>query len=211
MPFSPKMQVINIISELTLSSWDACRLLSSCSLPVYNAIGQASFDLYDDIDFDSWFRAQLLAELQIKENQWALSLVFNFNAVLGCAMFFLYSYRIIRRRVIWLIGHWVGVKLSTDLRPVLYESILPLLQPSEDLVVRMEAAGTLKVDILWKYSSSSNQFTEWSVHFDHSWLSALLALTLVHLLMILNSNSSSFFQWVPPCEESHSSFTGRVN
>ena len=34
---------------------------------------------------------------------------------------------------------------------MLYEAILPLLQPEEDLVVRMETAYTLKIDILLKY------------------------------------------------------------
>ena len=60
-----------------------------------------------------------------------------------------YSYRIIHRRVIWLVGQWVGVKLSASLRPVLYQAILPLLQKDEDLVVRIEAANTLKLDILY--------------------------------------------------------------
>ena len=61
-----------------------------------------------------------------------------------------YSYRIIRRRVIWLIGCWIGVKFSTSQRHFLYEAILPLLQPTEDMVVRIEAAATLKADILCK-------------------------------------------------------------
>jgi len=58
------------------------------------------------------------------------------------------SYRIIRRRVLWLCGQWVGVKLSASLRPTLYSAICPLLQPQEDLVVRLQAANTLKLDIL---------------------------------------------------------------
>ncbi|ELU06029.1 hypothetical protein CAPTEDRAFT_149791 [Capitella teleta] len=94
---------------------------------VYSAVGQSSFDLYDDIDFDNWFQSQLVNELQIKENH----------------------YRILRRRVIWLVGCWVGVKLSAEMRPLLYQSLLPLMQHGEDLVVRMEAAITLKVDILF--------------------------------------------------------------
>ena len=53
-----------------------------------------------------------------------------------------------RRRVIWLVSQWVGVKLSVTLRPTLYEAILPLLQEDEDLVVRLEAANTLRTDIL---------------------------------------------------------------
>lgn len=58
------------------------------------------------------------------------------------------SYRIIQRRVIWLIGCWVGVKLSNSLRSKLYESVIPFLDQSQDLVVRLEAALTLKSDIL---------------------------------------------------------------
>ena len=50
--------------------------------------------------------------------------------------------------MIWLVGQWVGVKLSASLRPVLYQAILPLLEKGQDLVVRLEAANTLKLDIL---------------------------------------------------------------
>lgn len=31
------------------------------------------------------------------------------------------NYRIIRRRAVWLIGQWSGVKLSPELRPKLYQ------------------------------------------------------------------------------------------
>lgn len=92
---------------------------------VYNAVGQAAFDLFDDIDFDQWFTGHLLQELNNKH----------------------INYRIIRRRVIWLLGCWVGVKLSSSLRPTLYQAILPLLQNNEDLVVRLEAANTLKLAV----------------------------------------------------------------
>lgn len=66
------------------------------------------------------------------------------------------SYRIIRRRVIWVAGQWVGVKMAVSLRPALYEAILPLLNHDEDLVVRIEAATTLKTDILEKTASGEN-------------------------------------------------------
>jgi len=58
-----------------------------------------------------------------------------------------FSYKIIRRRVIWLVGQWVAVKLASDLRPTLYESILPLLRQDEDIVVRIMAAETLKISV----------------------------------------------------------------
>lgn len=44
-------------------------------------------------------------------------------------------YKLIRRRVIWLIGQWISVKFKSDLRPLLYEVILSLMQ-DPDLVVR---------------------------------------------------------------------------
>lgn len=92
---------------------------------VYNAVGLAAFDLYDEIDFDSWLTSVLIPELRIKTN----------------------GYYVIRRRVIWLIGQWVGVKMSPDLRPLLYEVVLQLLNHDENLVVRLAAAHTLKVAV----------------------------------------------------------------
>ncbi|XP_048255112.1 importin-11-like [Haliotis rufescens] len=89
---------------------------------IYNAVGLASYDLYDDIDFDNWFSSTLLGELRVKND----------------------SYRIVRKRVIWLIGQWVSVKLSVKLRPTLYEAILSVLRTEEDLAVRLEAAATLR-------------------------------------------------------------------
>ncbi|XP_041361999.1 importin-11-like isoform X2 [Gigantopelta aegis] len=92
---------------------------------VYNAIGLAAFDLFDEIDFDQWYTTSLLQELQVKD----------------------VNYRIVRKRVIWLVGQWVGVKMSVSLRPSLYEAIISLLDKQEDLAVRLEAAACLKTTI----------------------------------------------------------------
>uniref|UniRef100_A0AAY5F177 Importin-11 n=1 Tax=Electrophorus electricus TaxID=8005 RepID=A0AAY5F177_ELEEL len=80
---------------------------------VYNAVGLAAYELFDSVDFDQWFSNQLLAELQVSHNR----------------------YKVIRRRVIWLIGQWISVKFKSELRPLLYESFLSLMQ-DPDLVVR---------------------------------------------------------------------------
>ena len=80
---------------------------------VYNAVGLAAFDLYDDIDFDQWLVHGIEQEMAIKDS----------------------NYRIVRRRAAWLIGQWSGVKLSPELRPRLYEILVPLLNTGEDLVV----------------------------------------------------------------------------
>ncbi|XP_074668621.1 importin-11 isoform X5 [Strix aluco] len=91
---------------------------------VYNAVGLAAYELFDSVDFDQWFKNQLLAELQVSHNR----------------------YKPIRRRVIWLIGQWISVKFKSDLRPVLYEAIRNLLQ-DQDLVVRIETATTLNLTV----------------------------------------------------------------
>ncbi|XP_041464920.1 importin-11-like [Lytechinus variegatus] len=92
---------------------------------VYNAIGQAAFELFDDVDFDQWFTSHLIKELQNKHPR----------------------YKVIRRRVIWLVGQWIGVKLSPSLHPTFYEAVLPLLSSDEDLVVRISAAQALKTAV----------------------------------------------------------------
>ncbi|XP_069780591.1 importin-11 isoform X3 [Narcine bancroftii] len=91
---------------------------------VYNAIGLAAYELFDIVDFDQWFKSQLLAELQITHIR----------------------YKLIRRRVIWLIGQWISVKFKSELRPMLYEAILNLMQ-DQDRVVRIETATTLKLAV----------------------------------------------------------------
>nr|XP_057925549.1 importin-11 isoform X1 [Doryrhamphus excisus] len=91
---------------------------------VYNAVGLAAFELFDNVDFDQWFNNQLLGELQVSHHR----------------------YKLIRRRVIWLIGQWISVKFKSDLRPLLYEVILTLMQ-DPDLVVRIETATTLKLTV----------------------------------------------------------------
>ncbi|RVE68075.1 hypothetical protein OJAV_G00088100 [Oryzias javanicus] len=92
---------------------------------VYNAVGLAAYELFDSVDFDQWFKNQLLGELQVSHHR----------------------YKLIRRRVIWLIGQWISVKFKSVLRPLLYEVILSLMQ-DPDLVVRIETATTLKLNIL---------------------------------------------------------------
>ncbi|XP_059487451.1 importin-11 [Neocloeon triangulifer] len=89
---------------------------------VYTAVGLVAYDLYDEVDFDSWFKGSLRQELSCKED----------------------NYQIIRRRVAWLLGEWSAVKLSPDLRPLLYTTLLSLLSAGEDMAVRLAAAQALR-------------------------------------------------------------------
>ncbi|XP_011865006.1 PREDICTED: importin-11 [Vollenhovia emeryi] len=89
---------------------------------VYRAVGLAAFDLYDEVNFDQWFSTTLKEELKVRNN----------------------NYRIIRRRVCWLIGQWTNIKLSAELRPELYKLLVETLNPEEDLGVRLAVSNALK-------------------------------------------------------------------
>lgn len=43
-----------------------------------------------------------------------------------------------------LIGNWTGIKLSSDLRPALYECVTSLLESNEDMAVRLTASMSLR-------------------------------------------------------------------
>lgn len=57
----------------------------------------------------------------------------------------------------WLIGNWTGVKLSAELRPLLYEIIISLLHDGEDMAVRLTATSTLR-HAIDDFEFSSDQF-----------------------------------------------------
>ena len=80
---------------------------------VYNAAGLAACELYEYIDYDSWYSSQLLHEMSVTDP----------------------SYKVVRRRVVSLLGCWVNVKMSAELLPSLYEALLLALHPREDIVV----------------------------------------------------------------------------
>ena len=102
---------------------------------VLNAIGLASYELAEEVDFDSWFTSTLAPLAQQTKS------------------------KILKRRVAWLLSQWVGVKFSGELRPMLYKLLLGTIQSSTDIVVRLEAALALKITID-DFSFESNQFQE---------------------------------------------------
>ncbi|XP_022129753.2 importin-11 isoform X2 [Pieris rapae] len=109
---------------------------------IYNAVGLAAFDLYDDVDFDEWFTNVLSRELKIQDN----------------------NYRIIRRRVCQLIGQWCGVRASQSLRPAMYEALLePLTRSDEDPAVKLAAAEALRSTID-DFNFQVEQFAPYAPH-----------------------------------------------
>ncbi|XP_041980606.1 importin-11 [Aricia agestis] len=109
---------------------------------IYNAVGLAASDLYDDVDFDEWFTNVLSAELKIQDD----------------------NYRIIRRRVCQLIGQWCSVRASHSLRPALYAALLePLSRSNEDAAVKLAAAEALRHTID-DFNFDVEQFTPFAPH-----------------------------------------------
>ncbi|CAI2186080.1 9163_t:CDS:10, partial [Funneliformis geosporum] len=96
---------------------------------IYCAVGLGSHELYDVLDFDSWLVNNLLIEAANNDP----------------------SFKIIRRRIAWVIGRWVCVKLSKENRPRVYDVMSYLINPEEDLVVRMTAAINLRNE--WDFDS----------------------------------------------------------
>lgn len=93
---------------------------------VYNSIGLAAHDLFDLVDFDGWFQNHLESEL-------------SYNGP---------GYLIIRYRIMWLIGRWVGVKSVKEFRSAYYRTLLHTMcldseQPAS-LIIRWTASISLK-------------------------------------------------------------------
>ena len=42
----------------------------ACVATVYNAVGLAAYELFDNVDFDTWFKNQLLGELQVGHHRY---------------------------------------------------------------------------------------------------------------------------------------------
>eukprot|EP00051_Salpingoeca_urceolata_P029368 m.489695 g.489695 ORF g.489695 m.489695 type:complete len:1003 (-) comp27025_c0_seq1:25-3033(-) len=122
--------VVQYIQETMAPPTDAASLVVKDA--VYQAVGLCAYDLYDSIDFDSWFMETLLPQLLTPQP----------------------ALRIVRRRILWLVGHWVSVRLAVESRLHLYRAIAMILSPPEDpsvppedLVIRITAAQTLALAI----------------------------------------------------------------
>jgi len=67
---------------------------------VFNAIGLTSYELFEAVDFDGWFKSTLLPLLADAQTDKKL-----------------------KRRIAWLCGQWVTVKFSPESKPQLYQGL----------------------------------------------------------------------------------------
>lgn len=86
----------------------------------YSAVGIANDDLYDLIDFESWYKGVLAQDISNRQP----------------------NGRILRRRVAWLLGQWVS-KIVGDIRQPVYMDLLRLLGDG-DLAVQLAACRSLQ-------------------------------------------------------------------
>ncbi|RKP07868.1 armadillo-type protein [Thamnocephalis sphaerospora] len=93
---------------------------------VYCAAGLGANDLYEVLDFDSWLSNTLFRELEASSISDAMQ----------------------RRRIAWLIGNWVSVKVSSESRPAIYNALTTLMRSGEAMIVRLTAVHSLHSYIL---------------------------------------------------------------
>lgn len=94
-------------------------------------------DLFQ-INFDDWFNTTLRQELMETSGH----------------------SRVLKRRVAWLIGQWLTVRLNPEYRPELYNILIGLLNPEQDMAVRLAATSTLRCAID-DFDFSSEHFIEY--------------------------------------------------
>lgn len=112
---------LNGKNELDMKNIHNYILLKDAS---YNCASIAAWELVSHVDFDVWFTQALLHELKGTPDS-------------PC-------HPLIKRRILILISNWVNIKLASSNRPPVYELLCQCLQPSEDLVIRLQATLTLK-------------------------------------------------------------------
>jgi hypothetical protein len=92
---------------------------------VYTAVALSAAVLHQQLDFDTFLKSVLIAEVNIEKP----------------------GYNIIRRSIAILLGQWVTVKISAANRPLVYQVFQHLLDPRDQLndqVVKITAARQFK-------------------------------------------------------------------
>lgn len=100
--------------------------------------------MFLQVCFDSWFRDVLIPELHDKSS----------------------NNRILRRKISWLISRWTGIRFSTSLRPLLYSEMIKLLEPDEDMVVKLTTCFSMK-QIIDDFDFDSSVFVDFLPQYFH--------------------------------------------
>ncbi|GAA6061030.1 hypothetical protein JCM10212_004604 [Sporobolomyces blumeae] len=98
---------------------------------VYTAVGRSPSDLATSIDFNAWLNGTLVAESAGTDA----------------------NYRIIRRRIAWILGNLILEDLASPSRSLIYSLVIHFLSrnDSTDLAIRLTAARSLKKCDTWDF------------------------------------------------------------
>ncbi|GAA5896429.1 karyopherin KAP120 [Sporobolomyces salmoneus] len=98
---------------------------------VYTAIGKSATDLTESLNFQEWLNQGLVPEVAGTDP----------------------NYRIIRRRIAWLLGSLISEDLASQSRPLIYSLIIHLLSRNEstDQAIRLTAARSLQKCDNWDF------------------------------------------------------------
>ncbi|BGP36629.1 hypothetical protein JCM10449v2_000530 [Rhodotorula kratochvilovae] len=102
---------------------------------VYTAVGRSPSDLEGSIDFKHWLENVLAPECAGEDS----------------------AYRLIRRRIAWLLGNWVGEDLASSSRALIYQLLVHLLSrnASTDTAIRLTAARSLARCDTWDFDQEA--------------------------------------------------------
>ena len=96
--------------KIRIKSKDNTVLGRGMPLMILAVINNSKIKRVTEMDLKKTF-----SKFQIDFDQWLMNGISHELSLTG------QNYRIIRRRAVWLIGQWSGVKLSPELRPKLYQ------------------------------------------------------------------------------------------
>ncbi|KAI8373128.1 armadillo-type protein [Radiomyces spectabilis] len=114
--------ILNLVEKVaTVNDYHALLLKDG----VYAAIGLGVQSLYGRLDFENFVMNRLIPEVMNKDP----------------------TFKILRRRIAWVLGKWVTEGISADGRVAIYEALLQMMGEEEDLVVRITSAHSLKMAI----------------------------------------------------------------
>lgn len=116
------VDIIKAVQNTDHTADDSALLLKES---VYKSAAYSAHDLYDVVDFDTWYSTHLLEELKITHPR----------------------YQLIRTRVVQLIDNWIGIKMSPEFRPSLYQTYIQLLDPGQPLLLRLAVVETLRTTV----------------------------------------------------------------
>uniref|UniRef100_A0A2K6FGB7 Importin 11 n=1 Tax=Propithecus coquereli TaxID=379532 RepID=A0A2K6FGB7_PROCO len=156
---------------------------------VYNAVGLAAYELFDSVDFDQWFKNQLLPELQVIHNRYSWDLGEILKVHRNSPIFPL------------LCLLWIFQYLET-----MFTLLFQLLQQVTECDTKMHVLHVLSCVIervnmqIRPYVGCLVQYLPllWKQSEEHNMLRCAILTTLIHLVQGLGADSKNLYPFLLP-------------